>query len=402
MKIDMPAAEDLEKSGIALATDKNNAEERSETLSIDPKEHFGEMPAPVPNKKSANEDENEHQSESNDSTPALTNHHETKENQIVEVRVGMVAEVKNLYEGKEYGWGDATRWVDKYPDDWEEPVENSETARYALIIRNKKSYDARKKLRIHSIVIQSTLLKVALHGIFRHYPGIYTYLDRLTFDAPFKPFVHRWEKLVATFANEKDPATRAHLELFHGVMAQELEFELKERADYILNGVITFETCWMIFPPGTIVLVGGSRALRVKESNETPITFNLICERVDWDGEEFGLGLTQICINAFSGTRAITGLEAFPIEYHQNQRWIEDELREQGKAFAWLSGYHYKHYNGVAFGKGPWGPVSYNVDHHIFDARRIPLTPIRSTVVSSSIPMPGIGSIPMPKYPSKA
>ena len=76
-------------------------------------------------------------------------------------KVGMISDVKNLYEGKPDSRGRST-WVDEYPDDLEEAAENAETARYALLIRNKKSYDGRKKLDMDSVIVQSPLLKKAL------------------------------------------------------------------------------------------------------------------------------------------------------------------------------------------------------------------------------------------------
>ena len=83
--------------------------------------------------------------------------------------VGMDCDIKNLYQ-KEDDRGRCT-WTDKYPDNLEEAAENEATARYAILVRNKKSYDSRKKLEIDSIVIQSPLLKNALSKILKDYPG---------------------------------------------------------------------------------------------------------------------------------------------------------------------------------------------------------------------------------------
>ncbi|KAL8827533.1 MAG: hypothetical protein Q9170_006975, partial [Blastenia crenularia] len=326
-------------------------------------EDFDEMPSLEPNEGSTDDENNEHDSEGIDTTVA-TNGNVTKEDQDVKAQVGMISDVKNLYESRSADW--TTTWVDKIPANWEEPVENSETARYALIIRNKKSHDGRKKLRIDSIVVQSPLLKRALRDILKDYPGICTYIDRLTFDAPFKPFVHRWANLVTALQDEEDPAIKAHLDLFHLIMAEELEYDLKQRDDYIANGVITLRSCWMIFQPGTVILVGGGeRAVRVVSGSESLDSFDLSCEIVDWDGTRFGVAQTSVSIFDFPGTKAITELEAYPLEYHANPAKKKKELMERGKAFARLSGYHYKHYSGVATGKGPWGPISYNVNSRI-------------------------------------
>ncbi|KAL8668776.1 MAG: hypothetical protein Q9168_006612 [Polycauliona sp. 1 TL-2023] len=290
---------------------------------------------------------------------------------MITAKVGMISDVKNLYEGKPDNRGRST-WVDKYPDDLEEAAENAETACYALLIRNKKCYDGRKKLEMDSIIVQSPLLKKALGRVLADYPGVTTSLDRLTFKAPFRPLVHRWANLVSALEDEEDAEAKSHLDLFHRTMKEELQDDLKARDDYILNKVITWSTCWMIFEPGTTVFTVDdkeNRALRLRSesyiSTQCGPAYCLDCEYVDWDGEHFGLASSRKLIYEFVGTRPITKLTAFPLKYHENLAEVKKELIDRGKLFETLSGYHYKHYKGVAVGQGAWGPVKYNVDSRI-------------------------------------
>lgn len=282
---------------------------------------------------------------------------------------GMISDVKNLYEGKPDSHGKMT-WVDKYPDDLEEAAENAESARYALLIRNKKCYDGRKKLQVDSVIVQSPLLKKVFAEVLRDYPGITVSLARLTFRAPFKPFVHRWTNLKQVLRDETSPETRAHLDLFHRIIGEELQDDLKARDDYISNKVITWDTCWMIFEPGTIVYglddkQGCAFVLRnesyVKTKYGPAIALN--CDKVDWDGEDFGLDSKQFLIYKYHGTKPVTKLAAFPLEYHDDLENVKKALIERGKAFERLSGFHYKNYKGVAVGFGPCGPVKYNVSY---------------------------------------
>jgi hypothetical protein len=83
--------------------------------------------------------------------------------------VGMECDIKNLYQ-KEDDRGRFT-WTDKYPEDLDEAAENEITARFAILVRNKKSFDSRKKLEIDSIVVQSPLLKSVLSKVLKDYPG---------------------------------------------------------------------------------------------------------------------------------------------------------------------------------------------------------------------------------------
>lgn len=179
---------------------------------------------------------------------------------------GMIVDVKNLYLSKPDKHG-RTSWIDEYPDDLAEAAENAESARFALLIRNKKSYDGRKKLEIDSFIVQSPLLKKSLGRILSDYPGITTNLDRLVFKAPFQCFIHRWKKLLEELENEADAEIKSHLVLLHRILEAELQHNLKARNDFIVNGVITYDTCWMIFEPGTIVHTTGeghSRAVRLE------------------------------------------------------------------------------------------------------------------------------------------
>jgi hypothetical protein len=76
---------------------------------------------------------------------------------------GMDCHLKNLYQ-KEDDRG-RTTWTEKYPDDVDEAAENEATAKFAILVRKKKSFDPRKKLEIDSIVVQSPLLQVVLSSI---------------------------------------------------------------------------------------------------------------------------------------------------------------------------------------------------------------------------------------------
>ena len=302
-----------------------------------------------------------------DATASLVDRTTSDNDNLSNVKPGMIIDVKNLYQSKPDNRG-RTTWVDKYPDDLEEAAENAESARYALLIRNSKCYDGRKKLQIDSIVVQSPLLKKVLGSVLKDYPGITTTLNRLTFKAPFQAFIHRWKNLLEVMQSEQDLETKGHLELLYRILEAELSDDLKARDDFILNGVITYSTIWMIFEPGTTVF-------SVKDGHDCAAKFNnghfqqtqcgnrytLDCQVVDWDGENFGLGDTQFNVWEFEGTTKITKLSAYPLEYHPNLLMVREALVQRGKAFEELSGYHYKNYHGLAVGEGPWGPIKYNV-----------------------------------------
>jgi hypothetical protein len=267
---------------------------------------------------------------------------------------GSISTAKNIYKSAKDKDGNWT-WVDKYPEDVAEAAENDETAKFAVVVRNKKSQDSRKKLEADSIVIQSPWLKKALGEILEDYPGVSCELQRLVFEAPFQPFVHRWASLLKFMNKKLDSTTREHMELLADILRQELKEEIKAFEDYVAHGVITFEHMWMIFQPGGIILSAHRGPLSAFELSEAEYMENrcgkflrLKCEVVDWNGKQFGRGSHNIDIFSFNGTKKITNLHAYPFIFHEDREGTKASLIKRGKTFEKLAGYHFKSYSGAA------------------------------------------------------
>ena len=302
-----------------------------------------------------------------ESTTITTTTTTTTINEVPISKPGMISEVKNLYQSKEDRRG-RTTWVEEYPDDLPPPVENEVTARFALLIRNKKCFDGRRKLTIDSIVIQSPILKEALGPVFENYPGLTVSLERLEFKPPFVPFVYRWNQFSSAVKDEQDSEKKAHLDLLYRVLEEEMRDDIKARDDLLAHNVITFKYLWMLFEPGTVIYAskgGQDRAVRLVNgaygSSGACATYNLNCQMVDWDGEKFGYASDPYAVMDYGGTAPISSLPAFPLKYHPQQLEISKQLIDRGREFERLAGYNYKSYVGLAIGDGPWGPIRYNV-----------------------------------------
>ncbi|KAK4185746.1 mitochondrial sorting [Podospora australis] len=271
------------------------------------------------------------------------------------VPVGSVSEAKNIYKGASDDDGNWT-WVDKYPEDVEEAAENEETATYAVVVRNQKSQDSRKKLEAHSIVIQSPWIRAALVDIFADYPGVACELTRLEFEAPFKPFVHRWAEFVAYMEKpDLEETTKKHLKILFDILNYEIGDNIKSFQDYVRNGVVSFADLWMIFQPGTVVLSAALGPLSGFEMVETEYMSNTCgkflqvrCDCVDYGGKEFGRFQEAINIPQFIGTKKITGLRVYPWIFHEEKEKIAASLTKRGAIFEQLAGHHYKQYSGKA------------------------------------------------------
>lgn len=249
-----------------------------------------------------------------------------------------------------------------------EPAENDETGQYAVLVRNVKSNDARKKLEAHSIVIQSPHLKKALAEILADYPGVAIELDRLEFEAPFVPFVHRWEKYKAYIAQatkdaeaddkDKDKDTKnmsEHLAVLDGILRYEIGDKIAAFEDYIRHGVIKFSDLWMIFQPGDVAVTSTQTlAMEVVETeymeNQCGKFLRVRGECVDFSGTEFGRSDVATDIPEFLGTKPITGLSVNPLSFHADRDALSAALVARGARFEELAGHKYRQYSGAAVG----------------------------------------------------
>ncbi len=266
----------------------------------------------------------------------------------VPAAVGTISTVKHIYADKEDDQGRYT-WVDKAPEDWEEAAENEETARYALVVRNEKDFDSRKKQKIHSLIIQSPWLKQVLAEILKDYPGVTCELERLVFEAPFEPFVHRWGDLLKFMKRNHEELTTKHIDLLHSILKEELKDTIKAFEDYVAHGVITFEHLWTIFQPGSVVVSRYSGTVSAYEfvsgsfeETQCGKAYQLELHCIDWSGENFGRYTERVNLYEFKGTKSISSLAAFPLAFHPEKRAMRQRLISRGRKWEELAGYHYK------------------------------------------------------------
>lgn len=111
----------------------------------------------------------------------------------------------------------------------------------------------------------------------------------------------------------------------------------------------------MIFQPGSVVLAAHKGPLSAFELLETEYMENkcgrflqLRADCVDYSGKEFGRYSEHIAVSEFIGTKKITGLNAFPLTFHENKEDTIKRLVARGQIFEGLAGNHYKAYDGTA------------------------------------------------------
>ncbi|GAB7360034.1 hypothetical protein MBLNU230_g7557t1 [Neophaeotheca triangularis] len=282
--------------------------------------------------------------------------------------VGMSAGYKNLYSGKEDKRG-RFQWQTTIPEDVGKPAEDAETQKWALLVRNVKIYnDPRKVLSIHSIVVQSPLLKDLLGKVLAGYPGVTVGLQRLEFSGRFEPIIHRWSVLTAAIEQLKQSKVDGtadgvkldelkHAELLYELLVKEFQSTIDASIDMKNKGVMTYEHLWTLFQPGSYVYSkqeGQDRVFRLSSSHYghdrdgSPVYW-LNCQYIDWDGTRFGTNKLNMCIRKYEGTKTIASLAALPFSFHSEKAELKVRLIERGAKVESFAGPHYRAYNGIGW-----------------------------------------------------
>lgn len=296
-------------------------------------------------------------------------------------KVGMSCGLKNLYSGKEDKKG-RFQWQETVPEDIGKPVENAETAKWALLVRNVKVYnDPRKVIEMHSIVIQSPLLKKLLERVLKDYPGVTPGLKRLEFDGRFQPLIHRWSELKTAIDrldlnsdSEDVCVTKEHAEVLYNLLQTEFKETIESSQDMKANRVMSYEHLWTLFQPGAIIYCrqdGQESAVKLSDTRygmddcQRPC-FWVRCKYVDWNGTHFGTCSLNVKVLGYSGTKPIHQLAAYPIEFHHDSEGLRTRLLQRGSKFEALAGSHYKGYHGLAWREDTWGKKQkYNIKGRI-------------------------------------
>lgn len=221
---------------------------------------------------------------------------------------------------------------------------------------------------IHSIVVQSPLLKDLLTEVLAGYPGVTVALKRLEFNGRFEPLLHRWTELQAaiqklqaeqkrTEATEEASKKVEHAELLQTLIVREFQETIDSCTDMKSQGVMTYEHLWTLFQPGGMVYSkqqGQESIFRLHSSKYgqdrqgNPV-FWLTCQYVDYDGTRFGTNKLNVCIPAYDGTRPIASLPTFPLAFHGQKDELVAKLIDRGCKIESYAGCHYRGYNGVAW-----------------------------------------------------
>jgi len=166
--------------------------------------------------------------------------------------------------------------------------------------------------------------------------------------------VHNWESLekaaepVEGEEGEKKQSREDLVKLLECVeAAPELEKYFKTRESNIKANITTYDTMWSIFKPRTKVLaklfLGTYQVFEVALApiprfNRVPRRRSISVWCWDWNGKEMTKVFYDIMIDRFWGTKDISQLACYPLEYYMDgsEKEIEKlckEIRERGAKY---------------------------------------------------------------------
>lgn len=272
-----------------------------------------------------------------------------------EFNIGMRPAAKQLYRAD-----DRSTW-----DEWTPKTIRTDTnaASYvhecALIVRHEPHPSNNNQAALHSITVQSPLIKKVLEVTFEGYQGLNTQLKQLTFKAPFHPFYYRWHLFEKFRQDEQDEEIKSHLVLLHSVLSNEILPHIEAMQDFTKNKVISFDYLWTIFSPGMEVYTkidGHDRILQLKESrygaSMSGEYFSLECRYIDCDGSRFGYVDTSVEIDSFDGVKRLVDLDAMPSHLHSDIENLVEILYRRGEKFENLNGLRHMQYSGFYTSRG--------------------------------------------------
>jgi hypothetical protein len=271
------------------------------------------------------------------------------------IETGSICDVKDLYKGLE-NCACCITWSAE-PQKKLPTTATDEIGGYAVLTRKTEGHgDFGREQKLHSIVIQSPLIRDVLEPVLKEYPGITSELSSLTIEAPFACFYHRWAELKAAF-KLCTGETAEHMGLLMTLLTAEFDGIQKAMSDLLRNDVIEHKYLWALYNPGDVLIakLQGQDAAVIMEDgveyDDTPsgdAGYALLCRHIDYNGCTTGFLSTKIKIPEFKGSKPLANLPAVPLRAREDKEQLTEKLVRQGAKFAELRNATFLEYSGAA------------------------------------------------------
>ncbi|KAF9872533.1 AAA family ATPase [Colletotrichum karsti] len=257
------------------------------------------------------------------------------------------------------------RWTKKNigyitePTDEDIPEQNTNWyEKYALCVIHqysvKNEFIARSFLHVNSPSLKAILKEV----IGDRYPGQSYLTSDITVEFPAHSIYHYRHELAAK-AKDLEPGSESarHLPILLDFINEQFKDTIKNTANLLEQGLMTYGDLWAILRPGCLVYskrLGQHRVYRLKKY--TYLTgmcpaLQLDLEHVDFDGKQFGTRHAILGVRQFSGAVPIISLMVFPLDSHPDPAGVVDLATQRGRRWESLAGQNFRMYKGLAFGE---------------------------------------------------
>ncbi|KAB8277584.1 P-loop containing nucleoside triphosphate hydrolase protein [Aspergillus minisclerotigenes] len=303
--------------------------------------------------------------------------------------LGMRTEVQQLYRPD-----DRSPWNESAPDKSVLNLEAGSNAQECTLIIRHEPHPITKQVALHSIAIQSPLIKKVLVSTFKGLDGVNTHLKQLTFKAPFHSFYYRWQIFEKLYEDEQDEEVKNHLKLLCPIVREKVMSHIETMKGLTMNRVITFDYLWAILAPGMEVYTnidGQDRFMELIDcrygANMGGEFFTLECRYIDCNESSFGYVSNSVDIDEFEGVIKFIDLDVFPSHLHPDVERLVDRLHARGERFEQLNAFHHMSYSGFYTTRSS----RHIRKRHVFENSRIIIDPHTFNIYST--PSPGLGSI---------
>ena len=240
---------------------------------------------------------------------------------------------------------------DEQPSETTPDVTKVHSTSHAFILRKyvgNSSEENRGELEI----VDDELWKL-LKRLLKHYPYHLFQGDPVAIVSPYEPFILNWKKLDTAAKesriDEKDEQARLDLGLLLETISSgsgdpKLDKYLKVRESSKEQKIVTFESLWTLFPPGSLVygkvFLGEDQVFIVQDNSRPwprntsePSPWTLDCWTYDWDGRTFKRRALVLEIESFESSKPITSLPFYPLEYHRDLEELQKRLVDRGAKY---------------------------------------------------------------------
>ncbi|KAJ9144054.1 P-loop containing nucleoside triphosphate hydrolase protein [Pleurostoma richardsiae] len=240
-----------------------------------------------------------------------------------------------------------SRWS-KFGDNDEEQAALEQCVSNEPIVHRHSLDD--KKWITESFTVHSPAMRAHLRMALAKYQDFDLDLEDWTFKPPYKPIVHRWDRLNALAENLGDPDSKNAIDQLLAFLQPILAPAVKALAQTKETGKIVFDDVWQIFPPGELAVTtffAVESVCRVEKYEKVEPLGQLpywviSLEYIDWNGEHCGYTTTKVVIKSFKGPRHVISLPVHPLCFRDTAADIRSGMVERGRKFERLRGYHFR------------------------------------------------------------